>query len=297
MPKGSVIRSLAAAYNSPIVAAAFFESVVQVWDICAASKIAEFPTVFDFGGDRLGISPDGATVVAASYHAPGVAAYSSTTGALLWRRGDLRMLQWLEIDPTGTVVACGFDRRPLEILSLKTGETIEQIRAVREAHSSPFGEVQLLEKKNKMEIHAPNRKPIGVERETFAVLSVAFGPNAIAISESGGALRCINIADGSLRWRYCPPEGAHVMRADYSVALKAFLAIRWNYKSGGKITPMLELDSQTGAIRRETAVETSNDCCFCCEGSRLVSSSGWIIDTATGQLTGSIEVPLTDYRT
>jgi outer membrane protein assembly factor BamB len=295
MPTGSAIRSVVSNYNSPNVAAAFFESIVQVWNVASATKIAEFATIFEFGGDRVGISADGLTVVAASYGAPGVAAYSAGTGQTLWQRRDIRQLQRLDIDTTGKTVACGFDKQALQILSLETGETLDSLRGVRECHFSPFGSTRLLEKR-KLEIHSPNSKPMTIERETFAVLSVTFSEDAFIVSESTGALRCFDLAEGKMRWRYAPLEGSHVLNTGYSTARHEFMAICWPYKTGGKITPLVAFDEQSGAIRREIALETSNDCCFACQGSQLVSSSGWIIDTGTGQLTGSIDVPLKEYR-
>jgi hypothetical protein len=55
----SAIRSLASGRESHIIAAAFVEKTVQIWDVAALRLVSQFDTVYDFGGEwgRLTMAP------------------------------------------------------------------------------------------------------------------------------------------------------------------------------------------------------------------------------------------------
>lgn len=291
---GSAIRILAGTHASPIVAAGHSGQSVEIWNIGSQNRISAFPTVLEFGGRRLAITPDGSKVTAANYGAAGVACYQADSGNLLWQRKDLRQIQSIGIDPAAATVHCGFDRKPLEILSIEDGATIERLRAVRDCHYSQFSTARLLEKQI-LQLHLPNTKqPLPIARETFAVLSAEFSRSAVAISESGGPLRCFNLADGSLRWRYAPPEGCHLLRLGYQSNNHRFVGIQWRYSIGG-MSELLLFNESTGEISSRFPLESSSDYCFACEGSRLLSSDGWILNTENGLLVGSLDFPVKEY--
>jgi hypothetical protein len=94
MRNAYAIRELAAARSVPRIAAAFVERTIQIWDVSKSERLAEFDTVYNFGGGhRLALNPKGVTCVAASWIKGvrgGVACYNATSGALLWHRTDIR---------------------------------------------------------------------------------------------------------------------------------------------------------------------------------------------------------------
>ncbi len=51
----SAIRSLACGRESQVVAAAFVEKTVQIWEVASSRLVSQFETVYDFGesGDDL----------------------------------------------------------------------------------------------------------------------------------------------------------------------------------------------------------------------------------------------------
>src|SRR5436309_1980771 len=94
----SAIRTLVAASRVPIVAAAFFEHKVQIWNWSTGEQLSEFDTVFSFGGHRLALSPSGDTCVAANWNKGkrgGLVCYAVPSGQTIWHRPDIRHTQGL----------------------------------------------------------------------------------------------------------------------------------------------------------------------------------------------------------
>jgi hypothetical protein len=58
---------------------------------------------------------------------------------------------------------------------------------------------------------------------------------------------------------------------------------------------LLLLDKNTGEVEATFPVDTSSIYAFCLGGSHLLSSSGWLIETVTGRLTGQFEFPVKEY--
>jgi hypothetical protein len=63
----SAIRALTAAAGAPIVAGAFVEHTVQIWNWNTGEQMSELDTVFQYGGHRPALNPSGDSCVAASW--------------------------------------------------------------------------------------------------------------------------------------------------------------------------------------------------------------------------------------
>jgi hypothetical protein len=234
--------------------------------------------------------------LAGSYYVPGLAAFSIPLGSLLWRRKDLRQLQRLDLNSHDSTVAAGFEKGPLHILNIENGETVEQIRGAQRRHSSPFKNIHLFEKRT-LELHSPNyRKPLKIKREQFGVLSICFSADAVVISEATGPVRCFALDDGSLRWRYQPSAGWHVLHLGYNSSTRVFLGIERHYDSRDRIYPLRFFDERTGEVVHSAPTDQASDHCFALQGTRLVSTDGWILNTSDAKLIGSLAFPLKDYR-
>jgi hypothetical protein len=69
------------------MAAAFFEKMIQIWDLKSQRRISEFPTIFCSGARNLALAPVGAMLVAGASTIDGeVAAYELPSGRKLWER-------------------------------------------------------------------------------------------------------------------------------------------------------------------------------------------------------------------
>jgi hypothetical protein len=288
--KDSAIRHLAPSWSGDVFAAAEFESVVSIWSLKSQSKRAEFRTILDFGGTRLAIDKEGERCVAAAYHVHGIACYSAQTGEVLWQRKDLKKAQRIRILPSQTEIACGFEGGPLQVLSMRDGKTLQKIRGCRSLKISPFEPVQLADKA-KPELQTLDASTVArIDRESFATSSVAFGHGVVAISEAAGPLLCFETGSGQLLWRYQGQVGS----VAYHSKLRRFLAIEWPFERGG-IKSLLLLGVNSGKVEAKFPLGSSIVEAFCLAGTHLLSSSGWLLDTATGRVAKHFEFPLKDY--
>lgn len=291
----SAIRHLATATNSHKLAAAKVKRTVQLWDLHTHERNAEFETVFDFGGRRLALSPGGELLVAASWTKDkrgGVACYHAESGQTLWHRTDIRHAQRLRISLAGDCVWCGLEEGPLQCLSATTGMTVETRRGLHDIVESPYSAYQLLDTRDDTLIVMAKRE-IRIRRSTFALLDVAFGPDALCLSEAGGAVRCVDCCTGNERLRYQPVAGHHVLTLAYRSLDGHYYGIEWEYQRG-KSRYLVRLDGQTGRCEH-ICLLTSWEEKFDMLGERIVTSSGDILDVNTGNVVTRLPFPETDY--
>jgi WD40 repeat protein len=290
----SVIRHLYAPYDGPRVVGAEFEVTVYVWDLAARRRVSTFATALDYGGYRLAINPRGDLCAVASYNLGGLACYAADTGEVVCIRDDLEKLQRVAYSPDGSRLYCGAERGPLVVLDAETGADIDRYRAADKAFCSPFEPVELLSKRGKspLELRVVGGKRLAtLERTTFAILDVAFGPDRLCMTESGGPVRCLGTENGDELWRYTPRAGRHVLRLGYAVTAAAFIGVEWPYAKGG-VKRLLRFDPGSG---RATLVATVEKPCakevFCSRGSALLTTEGELIDVVTGAAKRAFRFP------
>ncbi len=289
----SAIRHLAASKSGKYVAAAEFESTVSIWNLETQTKESQFETVLDFG-KRLAIDESGTRFIAgASYHVHRVACYDTKTGSLVWQRRDIRNVADIAILPSQNEVACGFGKNRVRILSIVDGSTLEEFTGYQQLYRSPYEPVQLVEKKFLFIETLDGTVITKIKRTSFAVLAVTFGHDAVTVSESGGPVRCFSTKSGELLWSYQSAEGSHSLVLGYHAELRRFLAVEWPFRNGGPKT--LILFGRDGIPEQKFVVGSSIVEEFCLSGSRLLSSSGWLIDTTTAKLAGHFDFPLKEY--
>jgi WD40 repeat protein len=277
----SAIRHLAASYGGNKFAAAEFEKTVSVWDLDRNQKVSQFDTIIDFGGNRLAISEDGNIVAAGAYRAKGVAAYNTSNGSLLWQRKELTKVQSLLFDPwDGCLLAC-FDDAPCISLDVQTGSTIRKIGGQKKITVSPYHE-EFVATENKTSVEIKDRKTLrslfSIQKESFAILSLIFTPDSICISEPAVGLRCVDLKDKSLLWRFAPPQGKHFLNLAYSEKNKLGFGIMWAYEERGE-KELYWFNPLTGEIvgRMEIAgLAAVTE--FALKGNILITSDGDVYD-------------------
>jgi outer membrane protein assembly factor BamB len=291
--KDSAIRHLATSRSGKVVAAARFESTVSIWNLETQTKQSEFETILDFGGTRLAIDAEGKRCVAGAYHIHGIACYRADTGAVLWQRKDLKKVQRIAILPSQSEIACGFEGGLLQILSMRNGKTLQKVRGCRQLHVSPFEPVQLADKAQLTLETLDGSLIRRFGRESFATLSVVFGHGAVAVSEAAGPTRCFETISGELLWRYAAPKGRHSLNLGYNVEQRRFLGLEWPFQRGDTMT--LLVFTPDGNVETRFPLGASILQEFCVDGTRLLSSSGWLLDTATGKVAAHLDFPMMDY--
>jgi hypothetical protein len=170
------------------------------------------------------------------------------------------------------------------MIDLHTGETIRKIRAARSLHDSPYEKVQFLDGMRPRLLDDRGNSRFDIHRTSFAFLGVIFAPGLLALSESGGPLRCLEINRGKEMWKYTPPLGNHILHVGYCENNSRFMAIEWPYEKGGP-KRLLQLSEKNGSILGYIDLGEPIDCCFAFSGKFLVTTSGDVIDTATGTAT------------
>lgn len=284
-----LIRHLASSWSGSVIAAAEFERRVYVWDVAAERHLATFPTIMDFGGTRLAVTPDGRSCIAAAYHVEGIAGYTASDGTEIWRRKDLKKIQTLRVSLDGRRVYACFDNRSCQVLNRETGKTIKTWAGVRDVWESPYQPLMLLEKRALVLQSPDERKIANIPAETFAVLSVAFAPGLVCVAESGGPLRCLDVRTGEERWRF-HEKGQHFLELAFAEQAQAFVGICWPYERGGSFR-LLRFEPQSGEVSVVADLGQAGEFEFCLHGTRLVTSDGSVMDSATGRRVGRLAFP------
>ena len=200
----------------------------------------------------------------------------------------------ISVTPDGNFAACGFDDYPLHLLDMRDGQTVEELRECRSLVVSPYESVRFVDK-TRPEIQTMEGVCIAkLERETFAILSIAFGLGQIAISESGGSVRCFETKTEKTIWRYQPPKGCHVLALGYSQQHNLFMGVLWPYEKGGAKS-LLIFDAKIGDIQTSYPLGQSGKEVFCLHGKYLMSSEGWLVECSTGQICGYFNFPTKEY--
>ncbi len=263
-----------------ILFAAFKHSVL-VGDVVRGTLSARLETTFDFGGRRLALSDELDAVLAAAYHVHGLALYSCNTGRELWRRRNIKKVQRIALSGDGLAAYCGREGAPLAVVDLRTGETIRVVRGAQALHDSRYDGVQFLDGTRPQVLESAGRRRFFVDRTTFAFLHVTFAPGLLAVSESGGPVRCLDIASGHERWRYQPTTGRHVLRLGYREAEPSLLGVEWSFEKGGA-KRFLRWSLDSGALIGSRDIGEPVDCCFALAGEVIATTRGEVLDVATG---------------
>ena len=290
--KRSAIRHLACSPTSPYLAAALFEYTVQIWNLDILSQVGEFETILTFGGSRLALDTSGQFCVAAGWGS-GIAAYRAPSGEVLWHRKDLKHVQSVTLEPSGTKIYCGRDEGALHILESHTGETIVRLPGVEEVIESLFSPQLLLVSRGR-DHTVRGRKEFRVERLGFALLDGVFGEDFLCLSEARGPVRCFNSATGAELLRFLPDSGTHVIKLGYRMADGFFYGILGNFERRG-VCNLLRFEARSGKCYEVCPLDNSWEIQFCRGGDLLVSGEGTLINVSDGKILGTLDFPTQEY--
>jgi WD40 repeat protein len=291
----SAIREFATSTKSALVAAAFFESTVQVWDLKSQTQTCEFPTLFSSGARNLALAADGRMLVAGlSTVSGGVASYEVPSGNKLWER-TLNFPSRLQFDPTGYSILCTINRKSMLRIDASTGTTIELVDGIVRCIEGPYGDslfVPLKEGGRPYSLIAAGRN-FEISRLSFALLSAEFSPQSVCLAEAAGPVRCISRDDGRLQWICDPDKNSHVLLLHYSPRLDAFFGVLRHLNISG-LSNLVRFDVTSGMMERVCDLD-SWDVAFVDATDQLVTSSGEIRDLSDGALVGRLSFPLREY--
>lgn len=242
-------------------------------------------TTFDTGGHRLALSDEMNGILAGAYNTHGAAFYSCATGKELWRRKDVTRVQIVSLSRDGRLAYCGREGASLSVVDLVAGEIAHSIRGARSLLESPYENATLVDG---AQLHLIARQKHLVERTTFATLCAAFAPGCVALSDADGPVRCLDTASGNERWRYCPPQGSHVLRLGYREQDAALVGVEWPFRNGGT-KRLLQLALTDGGLLGANDIGEPVDVCFAHSSQVVVTTAGHVIDTRTGAIQSTFD--------
>jgi hypothetical protein len=210
-------------WEGDLFVAGEFERTAHVWSLGQAAPVADFDTVFDFGGRRLAmLTGDTPVVVAGAWARHGVCCYS-LTGERLWQNKARTNVQHVTALASGRV-AVGYGKGPAAVLNASTGEELRSLRGVTAVYALTPG-MSLLESSTYVRLADAELEPIGerIELRSFAVLGAAASAEHIAVAEAGGPLRILDL-DGAERAAHTVP-GGHVLTVAHDRATGTWRAV------------------------------------------------------------------------
>jgi len=258
---------------------------VEIWDAERSSRVGAFSTVLDFGGQRLCLDGAGSRCIAGAYNRFGVVGYDASNGNVLWSRPDIKRVQYLSRAADGGRLFVGVADGPALLIDADDGKTLEKLRGVRRVFEDAATMARLLDRTNPI-VEVASGRSFPVERTTFAILDVAFGPTTFCLSESGGPTRCLDLENGREVWRYQPAHGEHVLSVTFCRSAAAFVAVSREYAGTFEHT-LVHLGSG-GAVRRLAALGRPAVAEFCLSGEALALADGRLFKASTGALLRTI---------
>ena len=277
-----------AASEGSRVAAGAFEGLVEVWDVSTPARLGSFRTVLDFGGRRLCLDRLGTRCFAGAYRQACVVAYDVADGHVIWSRSDIGRVQKMSRS-TDSMLFIGVEDGPCQIVDSADGKTLEKLHGVVQVFESPAGTARLLDRKTPV-VELRGGRSFEVQRSSFAILDVAFGPSTLCLSEAAGPTRCLDLDDGREVWRYQPPQGEHVLFLTYCSSVDAFLGVSREYKRTSAYT-LVHLGPGENLCHL-AALGRPVVAAFCASGEAVLLDDGRLLTASTGELIRN--VPLVD---
>lgn len=289
----SMIRHLVA--SGVTVAAVDAIDTVHVWCVDSCKKLCEVPTFPKAPGIRVAFGRGCSTLYAGSWYAGGAMCYSLSESRQLWRRKELVRFSDITADGWDCGLYCCFDGRASVRLDPATGQTVERLAGLKEVYSSPIGDWYLVGRRTLDIVSDPTATRYRIPRTTFAILGVAFAPDRVAVSESGGPVRCFSLKTGKEKWRHVPVSGVHLIDVTFCEALDVFIGVEWAYKSGGA-SRLVSLTRTSGSHGYIGDLPEASDGTFCSSGNLLVNSEGDVVEVASAKVLHRLDFPREEYE-
>lgn len=289
----SLIKHLTA--SGATLAAVDANDTIHVWSLKTFTKLCELTPFSKTPGIRVALSRDGSTLYAGSWYAGGAIGYSLSENRELWRRKDLVRFSSIAADGWDGGLYCCFEGRASIRLDPATGQTLEAFRGLKEIYASPQGHRYLVGRKHFDIVSKASIKRFAIPRLTFAVLAVAFASDCVALSESGGPIRCLNLETGAENWRHTPEPGVHFTNLAFCESLDLFVGIEWAYKSGG-VHRLVGLTRIAGSCAIIGDFAEASDQTFAASGNLLVNSEGDVIEVKSGKILRRLAFPREEYE-
>ena len=253
--------------DSPFIAVVTWNGIVKLFDASSKQFVGEFSIHKNSGGVNVAISSNNKQCFCGTYYAWGLACFDIGTGQVVWHRKDLKRFYGLSFSKARNSLFAYFNGKSAIELNPTTGECLNSFRGVVEIHASPFDESLLLvDTKNFRLTDRSGDTLWSVQRESFAILDVAWSQDTVAISEVGAdnpdgskaGIRCFSL-HGELLWRY-KGQNTHVDPLQFRQRTNSFIGVDF---TSGEACLLVELDKDSGKVSHQKIVPSLPHWGFC----------------------------------
>ncbi len=282
------IRHIAIDNNDKFVAFGEFKSMVYVYELLVMKQVSAFKTNLDFGGTRLSISNDNKNILAGAYNKYGISAYDINNGLLIWQNKTIKQLQIIKPSVKNSEhIYVSSEKDGTFLLKEKTGEIISKLLGVSKIWDDIDGhEVMFHINKGKI-IVSLNSNILGEIRSgTNLVFDICFIGKRFLIAE-GNQLHCYNKLNLDQVWSVELSSDEMILNLVYDKENLVVYGVRTNIKTGKR--SLININPETGEISMIREVE-ANAVQFFNSGRSIITSSGEIIETKTGNIVSVINI-------
>jgi hypothetical protein len=296
---GSAIREFASGHRTPWVCAAFNERFIEVWDLATRQQLAGFEAQFVSGAANLALHPSGTLIATGISEARKgvIATYELPVGNLLWERKRLSYPDRLRFSPSGEHLYGTINNGRVDQLDARTGEVSRVINNACDYCPGPYRNSLIVPKSGSAYLIGGTgeyaKHDFQIPKLTFAVLDVAFAPNRVFLTESGGPVRGIDCEARRELWRFDPPEGSHVLSLHWNTRDKFVRGILRQYEQG-LFRQLVRFDPEDGRAERICDLDSWAEA-FVDPTNEVITSRGNIIDLSSGRIVDKLKFPKVQY--
>jgi len=277
--------------RSGIAVLARVDGRVRTWSLEPLRELVEFQTIFGGVLGRLAVAttPDRDMVAAAASWRGAVAGYDARSGERLWERRDFREIRHLAAASGGRHFTASFDRGPMQILDVHSGETIASVRGIRAVYAGSHAALAVVAYDGRVALgHLdPWRFRARLDLAGFGVLDAEFGSDVVLVSvvqdpDEGPSSVYQLSTDGAVMWRYESPPRWNVPWLGRDQRSGHWLGVEHDPEQS--VEPGLIRWSDDGTVTSRHRLPGAADFAFVSEGRRLIATPGIVLDTATGDM-------------
>lgn len=115
-------------------------------------------------------------------------------------------------------------------------------------------------------------------------LAAAFGPETLCLSAYGDRIRCYDTSNGKEVGQCKPEKDWRALEIAFSTARQQFLGVEWHTVRARGFMKLVAVEIGSDTTHTVSDLGQFAVSAFCCQGNRLLTSAGDLLDTVSGTL-------------